>query len=344
MGGQAQYGMAAADPSSGAVLPWAANQIVRDAGTQAAIYSLTADADAVYGTGYVFGAGGNLEGTFMADNETGAINWIEDCHGDTYSASPTANAVYVAGHMHYCGNIGGFPQTSPELDLQPLARLRQDRRRHDHQRPARLLQLRRQPAPGTAALVPEVDRGHLHRPEPGRLVDQGQRRRQLRRLRRRVPAVNAIAQQGLVRFGPASVAPNKIAPASATTPYYNGQSFSVSAVSLRGRQGAHRLDHHLGPRQPAPDLQGLPRLHGDHGSDHVRPDRRQPVLATAEHGLHRPDRGARLHAPVPGHRVRRLRQPGQHQRRHGHDRDGGGQQPLRRRGPRRQPDQLLPAR
>ncbi|HEY8790490.1 MAG TPA: PKD domain-containing protein [Actinopolymorphaceae bacterium] len=74
---------------------------------------MTSDADGVYGSGYVFGANGNLEGSFRADNNTGAITWIEDCHGDTYSVFASTDAVYVAGHPHYCGNIGGFPQTSP---------------------------------------------------------------------------------------------------------------------------------------------------------------------------------------------------------------------------------------
>ena len=66
-----------------------------------------------FGTGYVFGSGGNLEGTFKADPNTGAIGWIEDCHGDTYSAYSTGQAVYTVSHAHYCGNVGGFPQSDP---------------------------------------------------------------------------------------------------------------------------------------------------------------------------------------------------------------------------------------
>ena len=42
-------------------------QTVRDAGANAAILSLTTDGTTIYGTGYVFGGGGNLEGAFAAD-------------------------------------------------------------------------------------------------------------------------------------------------------------------------------------------------------------------------------------------------------------------------------------
>ncbi len=111
--GQPAYGLAALDATTGALLPFDAANSVRNAGANAAIVSLTADANAIYGTGYVFGAGGNLEGTFSANPDTGAINWIEDCHGDTYSAFASLNGVYTVSHAHYCGNVGGFPQTDP---------------------------------------------------------------------------------------------------------------------------------------------------------------------------------------------------------------------------------------
>ena len=40
---------------------------IRNGGSQAAIYSLAADANGVYGSGYNFGGGGSLEGSFRAD-------------------------------------------------------------------------------------------------------------------------------------------------------------------------------------------------------------------------------------------------------------------------------------
>ncbi|WP_241992067.1 LamG-like jellyroll fold domain-containing protein [Cryobacterium lyxosi] len=107
------YGMAATDATTGASLPWKVNGLIRNAGSQAAILSLTGSAEGVFGTGYVFGDGGNLEGTFRASWEDGSLIWVEDCHGDTYSAVPAGDKVYTTEHAHYCGNIDGFEQTSP---------------------------------------------------------------------------------------------------------------------------------------------------------------------------------------------------------------------------------------
>ncbi|MGK9146001.1 PKD domain-containing protein [Plantibacter flavus] len=107
------YGVAAVNLTDGALLPFGANSQVRNGGTQAGITSLTSDNDSVYGTGYVFGSGGNLENSFRASWDGGDLKWVADCHGDTYSAAVVGDVVYTAGHAHYCGNIGGFPQTDP---------------------------------------------------------------------------------------------------------------------------------------------------------------------------------------------------------------------------------------
>lgn len=109
-------GMAALDAQSGASLPWESNSVIRDAGTASAIYSLASDGDSVYGTGYDFGGSkieDDWEGSFRADWSDGSLEWMEDCHGDSYSVFPFKGAVYKASHTHYCGNIGEFPQLDP---------------------------------------------------------------------------------------------------------------------------------------------------------------------------------------------------------------------------------------
>ncbi|MFT4009802.1 MAG: PKD domain-containing protein [Nocardioidaceae bacterium] len=106
------YGLAALDPSTGASLAFAANASVRDAGDNAGITTITVDDDSIYAGGFVFGSGGNLEGVTRI-NLDGTIDWIDDCHGDTYSALSSGDAIYQVGHVHYCGNLpGGFPQPS----------------------------------------------------------------------------------------------------------------------------------------------------------------------------------------------------------------------------------------
>ena len=109
------YGLGMVSAVDGSLLsPFQVNDVIRNAGSDAAILSLKSDADSFYGTGYVFGAGGNLEGSFRASWDTGNLTWVNDCHGDQYDVQPMGDVVYAAGHPHYCGSlVDGFPQSDP---------------------------------------------------------------------------------------------------------------------------------------------------------------------------------------------------------------------------------------
>ncbi|MCU1573160.1 MAG: hypothetical protein JWO93_1242 [Micrococcaceae bacterium] len=109
------YGLGRVNALTGANQAFAANDVVRNAGTDSAILSLSSDGTNVYGTGYIYGTGGNLEGSFSANWSNGAIRWVEDCHGDTYGIWASETAVYTAGHAHYCGNLGGYPEVTPRV-------------------------------------------------------------------------------------------------------------------------------------------------------------------------------------------------------------------------------------
>ncbi|PKQ22127.1 MAG: cell surface protein, partial [Actinobacteria bacterium HGW-Actinobacteria-5] len=109
------YGLAFLDSSTGASLAMPANSLIRNGGDNAAILSLSSDSDSLYATGYVYGSGGNLEGATRIDWASGAIVWVEDCHGDTYSSYPMGDVIYTVSHAHFCGDLqDGFPQTSPQ--------------------------------------------------------------------------------------------------------------------------------------------------------------------------------------------------------------------------------------
>jgi PKD repeat protein len=110
MGGQTRQGLAALDAVSGVPQRWAVNDVIYNHGKNAAITALAADGDAIYATGYVmFGAAnGNLEGVISVDADTGAINWIANCHGDHYSAWSNGATVFTTSHAHYCVPVGGF--------------------------------------------------------------------------------------------------------------------------------------------------------------------------------------------------------------------------------------------
>ncbi|OJU57981.1 MAG: hypothetical protein BGO04_03670 [Microbacterium sp. 70-38] len=106
-----QRGLAALDLSSGALLPWAVSQRVMDDGSgRSGIWSLTTDGTAVYGSSWLYGAAGTLEGAFSAEPTTGALRWVADCHGDHYGIYSDGTTVYTTNHVHDCETIGGFPQ------------------------------------------------------------------------------------------------------------------------------------------------------------------------------------------------------------------------------------------
>ncbi len=112
VGGAPAYGVSRINGSSGALdTNW--HPAVRSAGNDAGVGSLRVQNNFLYGTTWVFGPGGNLEGTFKVPVTSSAVEWVTDCHGDNYSSFVMRGIVYTAGHSHYCGNMGGgFPQYS----------------------------------------------------------------------------------------------------------------------------------------------------------------------------------------------------------------------------------------
>ena len=116
-----QRGLAALHLSTGAILPWTAPSIVKNGvavgssqAGKAGIWELEADANAVYGTGWVYAdkATGNLEGLFSAEPGSGDIRWIADCHGDHYGVYSDGTNVYSTGHEHACETMNGMIQGS----------------------------------------------------------------------------------------------------------------------------------------------------------------------------------------------------------------------------------------
>ena len=194
-------------------MPWAATQVVKDAGTSAAILSLQTDGTAIYSTAYVYGSGGNFEGVMSADPDTGTINWLDDCHGDTYDTFANSAAVYVVSHQHFCTNIGGFPDTNPRSiwhRTTAYTRTATGLVQPNNQAGGGYGNFAGQPSPSLYDWLPDIDTGTFTGQNQGSwsvdgndkyVVEGGE-----------FLHVNNTAQQGLVRFAVPSVAPNKQGP------------------------------------------------------------------------------------------------------------------------------------
>ncbi|MFE4469864.1 PKD domain-containing protein [Leifsonia sp. NPDC056824] len=210
MDGVPNYGLAMLDGTTGAVLPFPTNSIIRDAGINAGITDLVATSDRVYGSGYVFGSGGNFEGSFSSDAVTGALVWMEDCHGDTYSVMPMGNVLYATGHQHTCANVGGFPETNPRSyhHLIAFSKAKTGTLTNDGNRS--YANFRGQPAPSPLTYYPDFSTGSYTgmgqavwslSGNASYLVAGGE-----------FPTVNGKAQYGLTRFAMDSVSRSTMAP------------------------------------------------------------------------------------------------------------------------------------
>ena len=208
--GQAAPGLGALDPISGALLPFAANQQVQNSGPNAGITSLTTDGTQIYGTGFVFGAGGNLEGIFAADGESGAINWIDDCHGDNYDTLPLGSVIYTVSHSHFCGDIGAFPQTNPWTFERATAFTTYPTGTVAHNPYGGYKDWFGSPAPTQLDWYPTLTTGTYTGQSQAAWSITGNSN--YIALGGEFPTVNSTPQQGLVRFAIRSLAPNTVGP------------------------------------------------------------------------------------------------------------------------------------
>ena len=204
------YGMAATDASTGASLPWKVNSVIRNAGASSAILSLTSTSDGVFGTGYGFYGQGNFEGAFRASWTDGTLIWLEDCHGDTYSAAATTSVVYTTGHPHDCTTIGGPPETNPRTFHRTLSFTMNATGKVLKNTAGKYFNFEGKPRPSLLTFYPEINTGTY--------TGQGQGPWSVAANSQYVlyggefTIVNNKAQQGLVRFAVSSIAPNKQGP------------------------------------------------------------------------------------------------------------------------------------
>ncbi|TAP44404.1 hypothetical protein [Arthrobacter sp. S39] len=205
------YGLAATDAVSGSIIATPVNDVVRNAGDGAAITSLSTDGTNWYGTAYDFAGTGLLEGSFSANWSNLGLKWLEDCHGDSYSIFASNTAAYVAGHPHYCGNLGGFPETNPRTWHRAVAFSKAATRTLTADTQG-YKSFTGQPAPELLTWFPDMDTGTATGQNQGPWHVTGNSQYIL--MGGEFKTVNFKGQQGLVRYAVSSLAPNKEGPRS----------------------------------------------------------------------------------------------------------------------------------
>jgi PKD repeat protein len=203
LNGAAWYGMGALDATTGANVPWAATSVVRNAGANAAIYSLTNDGTRVFGTGYTFGSGGNFENTFSANASDGELRYVSGCRGDTYDAAPANGVLYYVGHTHDCSQVGGLPQSQP-WTFQFAQAQTVDAAANGFKNLSGNFNGR--PAPELLHWLPTLDVGDVSGASQAAWTVTANSQYLL--LGGEFPRVNRVGQQGLARFAIRDIAPN----------------------------------------------------------------------------------------------------------------------------------------
>ncbi len=244
-------GITALNASTGAIMPWAMNSILRNAdsydGMYATMYSLTSDGESVYGTGTAHGPmpEGGFEGAFRASWSDGSLQWLEDCHGDSYDIAPAGDAVYVVGHPHDCSRNGGFPdarstyKNSIAFSKSPTGPITAK-----NTVPGGYRNFEGNPGPSLLHWFPDWT--------PGTYTGQSQGPWQITAagdyllIGGEFLKVNGTPQQGIVRLAKKNVAPNKQGPqvqggawTLTTTPSKDGNLLSWSANHDRDNQSLH---------------------------------------------------------------------------------------------------------
>lgn len=196
-------GVGALDATTGATLPFAANQQITNQGINSAIYSLSTDGTNVYGTGYDFYGPGNLEGAFAASVDGGAPLWFNSCLGDTYSSYPLGGTLYQATHAHNCGPINGYPEQNPRVNkfATAVSLAATGRSTGDFNGQPSPTLLSWFPAFTAGSVTGQFQAGWTVTGNSQYVVYGGE-----------FPRVNGTPQAGLVRFATPDIAPNKVAP------------------------------------------------------------------------------------------------------------------------------------
>ncbi|MGY1761785.1 PKD domain-containing protein [Geodermatophilus sp. SYSU D00779] len=209
LNGAKATGVGALDAATGATRPFAINQLITNQGVNSAVYSLSTDGTAVYGTGYDYFGPGNFEGSFAARADGGAVIAVNGCHGDSYSSYPVGGVLYIATHAHTCEPIGGYPEQTPRVNKFATA-VTTTATGTTTDPSLRNTNLRGQPAPTLLPWFPTMSAGQVTgQLQAGWSVSGNS---QYVVFGGEFPRVNGVAQEGLVRYAVSSLAPNDRGP------------------------------------------------------------------------------------------------------------------------------------
>ena len=234
------YGLAILE-NDGSLRKNNASSVVRGAGSRASVMSLKADEHGLYSASYSLT--GSFEGVMRQNWSTGDIDYMADCHGDSYDVLPAGDVVYAAGHAHDCSNIGGFPDASFQYHS-AVAYTNAATGTVQHTHNTNYQDYQGQNATTNLNFYPSFTPGKVTGATQATWTVEGNDKYVV--YGGEFLAVNGTAQQGLVRFARRDIAPNKQGPMDKGGAFkVTGSSPRAGVVSLSFRANWDRDDKTL---------------------------------------------------------------------------------------------------
>lgn len=207
--GRAKVGIGAVSATTGASATWTSRPIPSRTGSHySEVTDLTLSGGVVYagadGEGHLW-----FDGRFAATASTGALVWLDNCYGATYSIFVTGSVLYSVGHAHNCASLGAYPEARPATYRHALAETTYPTRR-DTTPGAVGSHYSKQPTPSLLTWFPTLNIGTYTGLNQGPWAVTGNSTYVA--LAGEFTKVNGAAQQGLTRFAIRAVAPAGRAP------------------------------------------------------------------------------------------------------------------------------------
>ncbi|WP_232012069.1 LamG domain-containing protein [Actinomyces slackii] len=199
------------------------NKLVRTAGIWGSVMSLVADDKGLYGVSY--SQSGAFEGTFRANWATGDLDFMADCHGDSYDVHSAGDVVYSTSHTHDCSNIGGLPESAPHRYHNAVAFVNGATGVVKPNSKRGYTDFQGTNATTNLNFYPEFKAGKITKTDQAAWTVEGNDQYVV--FGGEFPSVNGKAQQGLVRFARRDIAPNE------QGPMVKGGAYKVTASSER---------------------------------------------------------------------------------------------------------------
>jgi hypothetical protein len=219
------HSIGAVSATTGAsILPWASTSAtfpIRDedpvnSGAGITSFSREAGVDQIFLTAFTFistSMPGGFEGRASISPFDGHIIFMNDCHGDSYSAFPIGGVLYSVSHEHDCTAISSFREQTPRIGMRADAEtitvdgvnIHGNGNYWDHSGQPRSTQLEWYPILGIGNVSGAHQAAWSVTGNANYVALGGE-----------FPTANGKPQQGLVRYTIRSAAPNKIGPAAYT--------------------------------------------------------------------------------------------------------------------------------